>query len=168
MTNAEKVHEFLNKAGTFYFLTTDGDQPKGRPFGFQMLIDDTLYFGCGTFKNSKFNDSGDKLYFGCGTFKNVFRQLTANPQVEILAMNGGEFLRYDGQAKVVRDPALLEKVREAIPQIMAMYDKNGWEMGLFCLENGHAEIRGMMDLKEGISRIEIQSTSKGADRSACK
>ena len=129
MTNAEKVHEFLNKAGTFYFLTTDGDQPKGRPFGFQMLIDDTLYFGC-------------------GTFKNVFHQLTANPKVEVLAVSGGEFLRYDGQAKVVRDPELLKKVREAIPQIMAMYDKNGWEMGVFCLENGHAEIRGMMDLKE--------------------
>ena len=88
MSNAAKVHEFLNKAQTFYFLTTDGDQPKGRPFGFQMLVDDVLYFGC-------------------GTFKNVFKQLTA-----------------------------------------ALYDKNGWEMGLFCLENGHAEIRGMLDLKE--------------------
>ena len=129
MTNAEKVHEFLNKAQTFYFLTTDGDQPKGRPFGFQMLVNDTLYFGC-------------------GTFKNVFKQLTANPRVEILAVNGGEFLRYDGEAKVVKDAALLEKVREAMPQIMALYDQNGWEMGLFYLENGHAEIRGMMDQKE--------------------
>ena len=94
MTNAEKVHEFLNKAQTFYFLTTDGDQPKGRPFGFQMLVNDTLYFGC-------------------GTFKNVFKQLTANPKVEILAVNGGEFLRYDGEAKVVKDAALLEKVKGA-------------------------------------------------------
>ena len=129
MTNAAKVHEFLNKAQTFYFLTTDGDQPKGRPFGFQMLVNDTLYFGC-------------------GTFKNVFKQLTKNPKVEILAVNGGEFLRYDGQAKVVKDAELLEKVRQTIPQIMAFYDQNGWEMGLFYLEKGHAEIRGMMDLKE--------------------
>ena len=129
MTNAEKVHDFLNKAQTFYFLTTDGSQPKGRPFGFQMLINDVIYFGC-------------------GTFKNVFKQLTANPQVEVLAVNGGEFMRYDGTAKVVKDAALLSKVREAIPQIMEMYDKNGWEMGLFRLENGHVEFRGMMDLKE--------------------
>lgn len=36
-----------------------------------------------------------------------------------------------------------------MPQIMSLYDQNGWEMGmLFCLENGHAEIRGMLDLKE--------------------
>ena len=128
-TNVQKVCEFLDKAGTFYFLTTDGNQPKGRPFGFHMLVD-------------------DKLYFGCGTFKNVWKQLTANPQVEVLALSGDEFLRYDGTAKVVKDEALIEKVREIMPQIMALYDKNGWEMGLFYLKNGHAELRGMLDLKE--------------------
>lgn len=53
-----------------------------------------------------------------------------------------------GLAKVVKDDALLAKVRDIMPQIMDMYDKNGWEMGLFYLENGHAEIRGMLDLKE--------------------
>ncbi|MBQ6554563.1 MAG: pyridoxamine 5'-phosphate oxidase family protein [Firmicutes bacterium] len=129
MTNTEKINEFLDKAKTFYFLTTDGAQPKGRPFGFHMLVD-------------------GKLYFGCGTFKNVFKQLTANPNVEVLAVNGEEFMRYDGKAKVVKDDALLAKVREAMPQIMALYDKNGWEMGMFYLEDGHAEIRGLFDLKE--------------------
>ena len=129
MSNAQKVSEFLDKTKVFYFLTIDGNQPKGRPFGFQMLVD-------------------DKLYFGCGTFKNVFKQITVNPQVEVLAVNGGEFMRYDGTAKIVRDDALLNKVREKMPDIMALYDKNGWEMGLFYLENGHAEIRGLFDLKE--------------------
>ena len=66
----------------------------------------------------------------------------------VLAVVDGEFMRYDGLAKVVKDDALLAKVREIMPQIMDMYDKNGWEMGLFYLENGHAEIRGMLDLKE--------------------
>lgn len=129
MSNAAKVSEFLNKAQVFYFLTTDGSQPKGRPFSFSML-------------------EGDKLYFGCGTFKNVFKQISANPQVEVLAVAGGEFMRYDGTVKIVKDDALLAKVRETMPQIMDMYDKNGWEMALFYLENGHAEIRSMMDLKE--------------------
>ena len=129
MSNVEKVNEFLNKAKVFQFLTTDGDQPKGRPFGLHMLVD-------------------GKIYFGCGTFKNVYKQLTKNPQVEVLAMAGSEFMRYDGTAKVVKDDALLAKVREILPQVMAIYDKNNWEMGLFYLENGHAEIRGMMDLIE--------------------
>ncbi len=129
MENVEKVIEFLDQAKVFYFLTTDGDQPKGRPFGFKILFD-------------------GKLFFGCGTFKNVFKQLTANPKVEVLAVNGRQFMRYDGEATVVKDPALLAKVREMSPQLMEMYDKNGWEMGLFYLANGHAEIRGMMDVIE--------------------
>lgn len=129
MSNAKKVSEFLEKAKVFYFLTTDGEQPKGRPFGFHLL-------------------EGDRIYFGTGTFKNVYRQLTENPKVEVLAMAGEEFMRYDGTAKVVKDDALLAKVRAAAPDIMSMYDANGWEMGLFYLEGGHAEIRGMMDQKE--------------------
>lgn len=129
MTNVEKVSDFLDKAKVFYFLTTDGDQPKGRPFGFHMLDD-------------------GKLYFGCGTFKNVFKQLEKNPKVEVLAVNENEFLRYDGKVKIVKSDALIEKVRKAMPEIMALYDKNGWEMGLFYLENAHAEIRGILDLKE--------------------
>ena len=82
-----------------------------------------------------------KLYFGCGTFKNVFKQLTANPKVEVLALKGGEFMRYDGRAAVVHDEALLKIVRESAPDLMNMYDANGWEMGLFYLEDGHVEIR---------------------------
>lgn len=129
MTGVEKVKEFLDQAKTYYFLTTDGDQPKGRPFGFKMMVD-------------------GKLYFGTGTFKNCYHQLLENPKVEILAVHGGEFMRYDGTVKIVHDDALLKKVREAMPKIMEIYDKNGWEMGLFFLENGHAEIRGMLDLKD--------------------
>lgn len=129
MSNAKKVSDFLDKANVFFFLTTDGDQPKGRPFGFHLLVDDTLYFGC-------------------GTFKAVYKQLTQNPKVEILALAGNEFLRYDGTVKEVKDEALLEKTREAMPQVMDLYDKNGWTMALFTLENGRAEIRGLFEQKE--------------------
>lgn len=129
MTGFEKVCEFLGKAKTFFVLTTDGDQPKGRPFGLFLPVD-------------------GKVYFGCGTFKNVYKQLTSNPKIEILALNGMEFMRYDGIATVVNDEAVKAAFRAAAPQIMEMYDKNGWEMGVFYLENGHAEIRAMMDLKD--------------------
>ena len=108
MTNIEKVSHFLDEAKTFYFLTTDGDKPKGRPFGFHLL-------------------DGDKLYFGCGTFKKVFSQLLKNPKVEVLAVRGGEFMRYDRTVKIVEDASLLDKVRTALPQVMGLYDKNGWK-----------------------------------------
>ena len=129
MTNIEKISEFLTKTQVFYFLTTDGDQPKGRPFGMHLVVD-------------------GKIYFGCGTFKSVFKQLTENPKVEVLAVNGADFLRYDGIAKVVKNEEVLNKIREMAPQIMEKYDQNGWEMGVFYLENGHAEFRKMMTLIE--------------------
>lgn len=96
MSNAAKVNEFLDKAQVFYFLTTDGDQPKGRPFSFKL------------FEN-------DRLYFGCGTFKEVYRQLTQNPKVEVVAMADGQFMRYDGAVSFVQDDALLAKTRGPCP-----------------------------------------------------
>ena len=129
MSNIEKVSKFLTDAKVFYVLTTDDDQPKGRPFGLHLVVD-------------------DKIYFGCGTFKNVFKQLTANPKVEILALNGTEFIRYDGIATVDKNEKVLNTIREMAPQIMQMYDENGWEMGVFYLDKGHAEIRNMMQLVE--------------------
>lgn len=50
-TGAERVSEFLDEAGVWYFLTTDGERPKGRPFRFHLLKEGTLYFGTGTFKD---------------------------------------------------------------------------------------------------------------------
>ena len=129
MTNAEKVNGFLSKAGVVFFLTSEDGQPKGRPFGFHMMED-------------------DRIYFGAGTFKECFKQLVSNPKVEVLALSGDQFLRYSGTATVVKDDSLLEKVRGIMPEIMEAYDENGWEMGLFYLDNGHAEIRGMMELIE--------------------
>lgn len=129
MTNAEKVNGFLSKAGVFFFLTSEDGQPKGRPFGFHMMED-------------------DRIYFGAGTFKECFKQLVSNPKVEVLALSGDQFLRYSGKATVVKDDSLLDKVRGIMPEIMEAYDENGWEFGLFYLEDGHAEIRGMMELIE--------------------
>lgn len=129
MTNIEKVNGFLSKAGVFFFLTSEDGQPKGRPFGFHMM-------------------EGGRIYFGAGTFKDCFKQLEKNPKVGILALSGDQFLRYSGTATVVKDDALLDKVRGIMPEIMETYDENGWEFGLFYLENGHAEIRGMMELIE--------------------
>ena len=35
-----------------------------------------------------------------------------------------------------------------MPQLKETYDKNGWEIVLFYLENGHAEIRGLFEVEE--------------------
>lgn len=130
MTSLEKINEFLNEAGAWFFLTTDGEQPKGRPFRFHRLQD-------------------DKLYFGTGTFKKVYAQMQKNPHVEILAVKEGEFLRYDGDVVFEEDDTLANAVLAASPQFQKVYnEQTGLKMGMFHLENGKAEICTMMGQKE--------------------
>ncbi len=130
MTNLEKINEFLNQAGVWYFLTTDGDQPKGRPFRFHLL-------------------QGDKLYFGTGTFKKVFAQVERNHKVEILAVSGDEFLRYDGEAVFEETDDIANAVLAKMPQMQKIYnERTGYKLGIFHLENGYAEICTMMGQKE--------------------
>ena len=75
-----KVSDFLNEAGVFFMATADGNQPKLRPLGAHMEAD-------------------GKIIFGVGDFKNVYRQMKANPLVEIVACKpDGHWLRYTGKA----------------------------------------------------------------------
>ena len=122
MTGAEKINGFLKRAGVWYFLTTDGEQPKGRPFRFHLLRDGTLYFGT-------------------GTFKQVYQQMRANPRVEILAVAGDEFLRYDGVVVLEEDERLAQAVLAKAPAMRKLYnDDTGFQLGMFHLADGRAEI----------------------------
>lgn len=129
MTNIEKVNHFINEAGVFFFLTTDGDQPKGRPMNFHVLLN-------------------DKLYFGTGTFKSVYRQLTKNPHVEILALNKNKFMRYNGTIKLAQNPELEEKFKEQSPAAAKVYEEKHLGMEYYELVNAHAEFRTSAGLIE--------------------
>ncbi|WP_373825791.1 pyridoxamine 5'-phosphate oxidase family protein [Bacteroides heparinolyticus] len=75
-----KIGDFLRETGVFFLATTDGNQPKIRPFG-------------------AFLEKDDKVIFGVGDFKNVYRQLVNNPLVEVVACKpDGHWLRYTGKA----------------------------------------------------------------------
>ena len=130
MTDAEKVNKFLDQAGVWYLLTTDGYQPKGWPFHFHLLKDGTIYFGT-------------------GTFKNVFRQMKMNPHVEVLAVCGNEFLRYDGEAVFEETDDLAAMVLANAPVMQKIYnDTTGYKLGMFHLANGKVEICTAMGQKE--------------------
>ncbi len=125
MTNIEKVNAFLDKAGVWFFLTTNGERPKGRPFSFHLLKDGVLYFGT-------------------GTEKNAYKEFIANPKVEILAVCDGQFLRYDGTAVVVDDDDLAEAVLQANPAIHTFINEEaGSKFALFRLADGHAVLGSM-------------------------
>ena len=82
-----------------------------------------------------------KLAKGSGTME-------VNPNVEIAAWDGEHFLRYYGTADLTKNEAVVEKAFELMPEIAEAYKSNGWEMGVFFLNNATAEIRNMMEIEE--------------------
>jgi len=117
-----KAVDFLNEAGTFYVATVEGDQPHVRPFG--AVID---YAG--------------KAYFCTNNRKNVFRQLMANPRVEISACKpDGTWIRITGRA--VFDPS--DEVRAAMlaakPGLRNIYAVGDGLFEVFYLEGATATI----------------------------
>ena len=116
-----KVNEFLNAAGVFYLATVDGDAPRLRPLGAHMEMD-------------------GKVIFGVGDFKAVYRQMTANPRVEIVASKpDGHWLRYSGRAVFETDPKYAEAMLDGMPHLRNVYnEQTGHRMMCFHLEDATA------------------------------
>ena len=121
MSELEKIHDFLVKAKIFYFLTVDGDKPKGRPFSFSMMYD-------------------GKLIFGTGEHKECYRQMNENSHVEVVAFADGKFIRYDGVIEYIDDPAVKTKALEANPWMSQLYNaENGRKIRFFYLKDASVE-----------------------------
>ena len=116
-----KVNDFLTEAGVFFLATADGDQPKLRPLGAHLEMD-------------------DKVIFGVGDFKNVYKQLVANPKVEIAACKpDGHWLRYTGKAVFEEDPKYAEAMLDMMPDLRNIYnEETGNKMMTFHLEDATA------------------------------
>ncbi len=100
----DRIYDFLDKCGVFYFATTDGDEPRVRPFGFKMMYE-------------------GKLYFGCGTHKATQRELEKNPNVEICCFADGAFLRIRGRAVMDMRDEVQKALFEAEPQLKNIYNE---------------------------------------------
>lgn len=100
-----KVNDFLTEAGVFYLATVDGDQPKVRPLGAHIECE-------------------GKVFFGVGDFKEVYKQLVANPKLEIAcAKPDGHWLRYTGKAVFEEDPKYAEAMLDYMPQLRGIYNE---------------------------------------------
>ena len=82
--------------------TVDGDKPKVRPFGTVNIFD-------------------GKLYIQTGKSKEVSMQIAKNPNVEICAFNGKEWIRVAGT--LCRDDRIEAKVDmlDKYPELKGMY-----------------------------------------------
>ena len=87
-----KVVEELKKVKVFYIATTEGDQPRVRPF-------------------SSIAEYEENAYICCGNHKGIYKQISANPKIELCGMyDGGTWLRVS--AKVEEDNRI--EVQQAV------------------------------------------------------
>ena len=101
----KEVCEFLKKCGTYYLATCDGDQPRVRPFGTAHIFE-------------------DKLYIQTGKSKSVYREIIADPKVEISCFDGSAWIRLSG--KLVEDDRREARASmlDAYPELRGMYNED--------------------------------------------
>ena len=93
-----------------------------------------------------------KVLFGVGDFKDVYKQMVANPLVEISAAKpDGKWLRYTGKVVFDTDPKYAAAMLEALPQLKEVYnEKTGYKLAMFHLEEATAVVIPMMGPGEPI------------------
>ncbi|MDO4798638.1 MAG: pyridoxamine 5'-phosphate oxidase family protein [Coriobacteriales bacterium] len=118
MAAIDEVCEFLKNAGTYYLATTDGDQPRVRPFGTAHIFE-------------------GRLYIQSGKGKPVAAQIEANPKFEICAFKGS-WIRVSGT--LVEDPRIeaQESLLEAYPMLKKMYAAGDGNTVVYYIQDGEA------------------------------
>ena len=98
----QEVYDFLKECKTYYLATVEGDQPRVRAFGTADLFE-------------------GKLYIQTGKKKDCFKQIMANPKVEICAFGAGKWLRIAGT--LVNDDRVEAKAHmlDNHPSLKGMY-----------------------------------------------
>ena len=131
MEGIQKVYEFLEKAGTFYLATVEGDQPRVRPYGAMLFFDEKIYI----------------MAFGK---TNATRQIAANQKAEICAFKG-QTLRIE--CKLVEDnrPEVGKALVDKMPVLKPALGENGENGVMYYLKDAKADFFKMMELVETIN-----------------
>ena len=117
----EEALQFLQKAGTFYLATVDGDQPRVRPFGAVCEFE-------------------GKLYIVTNNEKDCYKQMIANSKVEISGMADGKWIRLTAEA--IRDDRREARVAmlEVNKSLRNMYNENDGRVEVLYLKNATVSI----------------------------
>lgn len=115
-----RISDFLTEAGVFFLATVDNGQPKLRPLGAHIEAD-------------------GKVMFGVGEFKDVYKQLRAEPRVEIAACkSNGHWLRYTGKAVFEDDSRYAQQMISSAHLEEIYNEKTGNKLAVFHLEDATA------------------------------
>ena len=112
----KQVHDFLKAVGTYYIATVDGEQARVRPFG-------TIH------------EFEGKLYFQTGLVKDCCKQMLANPNIEICACKGPEWIRVAGKAIYDERIEPQKSLLDDYPMLQARYAPGDGNNAVFYLED---------------------------------
>ena len=115
----QEVYDFLKKCGTYYLATVEGDQPRVRPFGTADLFE-------------------GKLYIQTGNGKDCYKQMIANPKVEICCFAEGTWLRLAGTLVPDERVEAKKHMLDAHPSLRRMYDENDNVTAVFYFKDATA------------------------------
>jgi len=117
-----KAVEFLNSCRTFYVATLEGDKPRVRPFG-------------------AVADFNGKVYITTINTKNVFKQIQANPRIEICGcLPDGKWIRIEAEAVVDPNREAKAHMLESVPVLKNMYSLDDGIFEVLYLKNATATI----------------------------
>lgn len=114
-----KIVQELKKVGVFYIATVEGEQPRVRPF-------------------SSVAEYEGNAYLCCGNFKEVYRQIQADPKVELCGM-------YDNTSWLRVSATCVEDDRLAVQQ--AVLDDPTGPKGLYSAGDGRFVTLRLEDIK---------------------
>lgn len=115
-----EVLQFLKENPIFYLATIDGDTPRVRPFGF-----------CMEYKG--------KLCFCTSNNKDVYRQMKANPNIEIsVASKNDKWLRLKGKAVFISNHDSKMAAFEASPSLARLYSEDDPLFEIFYIDECEA------------------------------
>ena len=131
MEATKKVFDFLEKAGTFYLATVEGDQPRVRPYGAMLYLEEIIYI----------------MAFGKS---NSTRQIAQNQKAEICAFKG-QTLRIE--CKLVEDnrPEVGKALVDKMPVLKPALGENGENGVMYYLKDAKADFFKMMELVETVT-----------------
>ena len=127
-----KLHDFLKEVETYYLATTEGDQPRVRPFGTALLFEDNIYVL--TAKSKK-----------------VSKQIEVNPRFEISAMDkAGRWIRVSGILKEDNRIEVHQAMLEEYPHLKNAYTAGDDNTNTLYLDVDSAVIYSFTDEPEVI------------------
>ena len=129
MENVKRVSDFFDETKCYFIATIDGNVPRVRAFGTNIVYD-------------------GRLYIQSGKGKNVVNQIKNNPNVEICAFNGQKWLRVSAKLVSYNNYDVKVALLNKMPSLKSTYSPDDDSMEMFYLKNAKATFSSFTDSDE--------------------